>query len=503
MTATPPTANPHQPPVLWNHADLQAALGQVISIPHPQSLAIYRVITDSREARNGDLFVARRGDHLDGSHFVADALARGAALAITEKTASELALPADLHSRVVTVSDGDDALNQLAAYASQRSRATVVAITGSVGKTSSKTMIAEVLSHHGQTHASQGGFNNHVGVPLTLANLPIEADFAVVEIGMNHGGEIVPLSLLTRPHIAVITTVEAVHLENFTNIEGIAAAKAEIFAGLQPGGTAILNRDNRFYDFLLTQAEQAGAATIVSFGGDESATVRLWQESGKMTHLQIDGQPVAIRGDSSHSAGEAWLSVQRVTLAVLHALKLITPQSLSVMESMQPLAGRGQCITLPWPSGGQLSVIDDSYNASPVSVRAAISRLGQCQPGQNGRRILVLGDMRELGEQAVAMHRDLANDVLAHGLDLVFTSGALADNLLDALPHHLRGGNHPNPSDLASLLIPQLRAGDVITVKGSRGAAPKARMAAVVDAIKAFSASLANVAPPHFDRETA
>jgi UDP-N-acetylmuramoyl-tripeptide--D-alanyl-D-alanine ligase len=173
------------------------------------------------------------------------------------------------------------------------------------------------------------------------------------------------------------------------------------------------------------------------------------------------------------------------------------------MESMQPLAGRGQCITLPWPSGGQLSVIDDSYNASPVSVRAAISRLGQCQPGQNGRRILVLGDMRELGEQAVAMHRDLANDVLAHGLDLVFTSGALADNLLDALPPHLRGGNHPNPSDLASLLIPQLRAGDVITVKGSRGEAPKARMAAVVDAIKAFSASLANVAPPHFDRETA
>jgi UDP-N-acetylmuramoyl-tripeptide--D-alanyl-D-alanine ligase len=164
--------------------------GDYPPIPHP--LAIYRVITDSREARTGDLFVARRGDHLDGNAFVADALARGAALAIAEKPAAALALPTDLHSRVVTVSDGDDALNQLAAYARQRSRATVIAITGSVGKTSSKTMIAEVLSHHGHTHASQGGFNNHVGVPLTLANLPIETDFAVVEIGMNHGGRLCP-----------------------------------------------------------------------------------------------------------------------------------------------------------------------------------------------------------------------------------------------------------------------------------------------------------------------
>lgn len=472
--------------ILWNRGSLQQALAPLgCAMIRPTPINATRVVTDSRVVQAGDLFIARRGAQIDGSIFVAEALAKGAAAVISEKSATDLGLSPAEAERLLIVSDADAALGALASHARNRSSAKLVAITGSVGKTSTKTMLAEVLGHFGTTHSSQGGYNNHVGVPLTLANLPIGAAYAVVEIGMNHGGEIAPLSRLARPHIAMVTTVEAVHLENFADIQGIADAKAEIFAGLLAGGTAILNDDNVFYDYLDEQAKLAGAGNIISFGLRNGTPV-----------LAVDGQDLPDHPELGLNLdhGIAWQSVQLASLAAALALKLPLDQVLEWIRPMQPLAGRGRLIELPWPAATAadgdnptLQLIDDSYNASPVSVQAAIQRLGQIPIPPHGRRILVLGDMRELGAQEVQLHVDLAAHIEVNHIDLVFTSGKLANHLFEALPAEKRGASHPDPALLAQILLPILRSGDAVTVKGSRGSQPTARMAAVVTAIQQWA----------------
>ncbi|MFM2128899.1 MAG: hypothetical protein RL477_445, partial [Pseudomonadota bacterium] len=342
-----------------------------------------------------------------------------------------------------------------------------VAVTGSVGKTSTKEMLAAALAPSGRVSATVGNLNNLWGVPLSLARMPRDAAFGVYEIGMNHAGEITPLSRIVRPDVAVITTVEAVHLEFFDSIEDIARAKAEIFDGLRGRGTAVLNRDNRFFDFLAEEAAARSIANIVSFGADPAADARLVSfEAGApaMVTAEIMGETIdfTLALPGRHNALNA--------MAVLAAVKVVGADLRAAAEAlgrMEAPAGRGKRIRARLAGGGEALVIDDSYNASPASMRAAFKVLAQARPGASGRRIAVLGDMLELGSGSARSHAELAEDLIAAGADLVLTTGDNMMHLDDALPRRLRGGHGARAEDLVSLLANILRDGDVVLVKGS------------------------------------
>jgi len=431
---------------------------------------------DSRTLVKGDAFFAIEGENRDGHDFVEGALKAGAGLAVLEREQRDRFPGAPL----LIVPDVLEALRDLARAARARMSAKVIAVTGSVGKTSTKEALRLALSAEGETHASIASYNNHWGVPLSLARCPAGAKYAVFEIGMNHAGEITPLTQLVRPHVGIITGIEPVHLEYFGSLEKIADAKAEIFSGVEPGGAVVLNRDNAQYERLATAARAAHIERVVSFGEHAAADARLVQFS-----LQADGSTVEARilGQTvTYKVGAPGRHLVLNSLAVLAAVSLVGADlalAALALNNLKPASGRGARTMLSVP-GGTALLIDESYNANPASMRAAIALLGGAPVGKRGRRIAVLGDMLELGPAGAELHRALADTIEAAEIDLVFCSGPLMRALWEALPSRARGGYAETAAGLESTVLAAIQAGDAVMVKGSLGS----RMGPIVRALE-------------------
>ena len=431
---------------------------------------------DSRTLVKGDAFFAIEGENRDGHDFIEGALKAGAGLAVLEREQRDRFPGAPL----LIVPDVLEALRDLARAARARMSAKVIAVTGSVGKTSTKEALRLALSAEGETHASIASYNNHWGVPLSLARCPAGAKYAVFEIGMNHAGEITPLTQLVRPHVGIITGIEPVHLEYFGSLEKIADAKAEIFSGVEPGGAVVLNRDNAQYERLATAARAAHIERIVSFGEHAAADARLIQFS-----LQADGSTVEgrILGQTvTYKVGAPGRHLVLNSLAVLAAVSLVGADlalAALALNNLKPASGRGARTMLSVP-GGKALLIDESYNANPASMRAAIALLGGAPVGKRGRRIAVLGDMLELGPAGAELHRALADTIETAEIDLVFCSGPLMRALWEALPSRARGGYAETAAGLESTVLAAIQAGDAVMVKGSLGS----RMGPIVRALE-------------------
>lgn len=458
---------------LWTADALAAAMdarpGHVV--PGPAT----GVSIDTRTLEPGNLFFAIRGDSRDGHDFVNAALDKGASAAVVSR--ENAATFADRPVWIV-----DDVLGAMVALgraARARTGARIAAITGSVGKTGSKEALRTILARQGATHASVASYNNHWGVPLTLARMPQPTRFGIFEIGMNNAGEIAPLVAMVRPHVALVTTVAPVHLENLGSIEAIADEKASIYGGLEPGGTAVINRDNDQFDRMLAVAEASPAGRIVTFGEHAQADVRLTRLIARadmsVVEADVHGTPVTYRlGSPGRHVALNSLGVLATALALGADLALC---ALAFAE-VTPPSGRGAQVRLPAP-GGEITLLDESYNANPASMRAAFDVLGQTPVGLRGRRIVVLGDMLELGPEGPAMHAALAPAIEEARIDVVFAAGPLMKSLWQVLPLEKRGHWAPTAEDLAGVVTGALRAGDVVTVKGSNGSRTHAIVAAL------------------------
>ena len=443
-------------------------------------LSVPGISIDSRTLAPGDAFFAIQGDHRDGHDFVAAALASKAGLAVVAADRRS-ELPQDVP--LLVVPDVLAALRALAAAARARLQGKVIGVTGSVGKTGTKEALRLALSQDGETHASAASYNNHWGVPLSLARCPASARYAVLEMGMNHAGEIEPLSRLARPHVAIITTVAPVHLEFFGSLAKIADAKAEIFLGLEAGGAAVINRDNSQFAHLKRRAKEAGVARIVSFGEHEKADARLIKCA---LHPGCSAVQADILGtELTYKIGAPGRHLVHNSLAVLAAAVLVGADlalAALALADFKPASGRGAAFEIDLP-GGPATVIDESYNANPASMAAALALLGQRPVGARGRRIAVLGDMLELGPRGRALHRGLLAPVDANAIDLVFCCGPLMRALWRALPASRRGGYAEDSAALEPQVLSAVGAGDVVMVKGSLGS----RMAPIVKALQKLS----------------
>ncbi|MBM3612752.1 MAG: UDP-N-acetylmuramoylalanyl-D-glutamyl-2,6-diaminopimelate--D-alanyl-D-alanine ligase [Alphaproteobacteria bacterium] len=456
---------------LWTSREADAATGGRSSAPWRAG----GVSIDSRTIAAGDLFVALRGDTHDGHRFVSDAFEAGAAAAMVSDKPKGIAPD----QSVIEVADTYGGLLSLARASRERATARIVAVTGSVGKTGTKEMIARMLEVQGPTAASAGNLNNHLGAPLSLARMPANTAYAVFELGMNHAGEIEPLTRLVRPMVALITTVQAVHLEFFGSIEGIADAKAEIFLGVEPGGVALINAEDGTHARLSEAATRAGVSRIVSFGASPKAEARLvsWQpkDEGSAIMAEIAGKTLRYE---LKLAGRHWAINSVAALASIGALGADPELGLSALAGFAPMKGRGARHRLPI-AGGDYELIDESYNASPAAMRAALETLGLRKADKNGRHIAVLGDMLELGPDGPRLHVELGQPILQAGIDLVFLAGPQMAELYDSLPKGQRGGYAPDSAGLARLVCQAVQAGDVVLVKGSLGS----RMGVIVDSL--------------------
>jgi UDP-N-acetylmuramoyl-tripeptide--D-alanyl-D-alanine ligase len=463
--------------VLWDARAAAAATGGTATTDWRAT----GVSIDSRTVAAGDLFVALAGERFDGHDYVGAALGKGAAAAMIAREVP--ALPAG--APLLRVADSMAGLGALAAVARRRSRAKVCAVTGSVGKTGTKEALALVLRRQGATAASVGNLNNHIGVPLSLARLDADQAFAVFELGMNHPGEIAPLSRLVRPDVAIITTVEPVHLEFFAGEAAIADEKATIMDGLARAGAAVLNRDNAHFDRLAAYAARRGIGRIIGFGSHPDAGFRLIDcaidDTGSAVEAVADGRPLRFR---IGAPGRHWVMNCLAVLAAVDAVGGDVARAARDLASLSPPKGRGARRAVRF-ARGTVTVIDDSYNASPPSMRAAFGVLGAATPGAGGRRIAALGDMLELGPSAPALHAGLAPALLATPIDRAFTAGPLMRHLHDALPAERRGAHADSAAALVAPLVAALADGDVVLVKGSLGS----RMGQVVAALAALESS--------------
>lgn len=458
--------------ILWRAAEAAAA----VNAEADGNWDATGVSIDSRTVQAGDLFVAIQGPNFDGHRFVADALARGAVAAMVSEPPSDIAADAPL----LMVPDTLAGLEALGRAARARGSARIVAVTGSVGKTGTKEALAQALARGAPTHASRGNLNNHWGAPLSLARMPSTTAFGVFELGMNHSGEIGPLSRMVRPNVAIITNVEPVHLEFFSSLSEIADAKAEIFAGLEPDGVAILNRDNAHFGHLAAAAKAAGVGRVISFGAHEDADARLIGLAQHPTcnciSADIDGQAVTYKVGAP---GRHWAINSLAVLAAVRALDADLGLAALTLAEVSPPKGRGERHRIEI-GDGSLLIIDESYNASPVAMTAALETLGAVEVEPLGRRIAVLGDMLELGATAPELHAGLAPALEAAGVDLVLACGPHMARLFEALPKHRRGAYEATSAQLLPRVEATVRAGDTVLVKGSLGL----DMAPIVQALR-------------------
>lgn len=435
------------------------------------------VVIDSRRAGPGDLFVALRGETHDAHKFVGGALNAGAAAAVVDHHPADV--PAD--APLLTVADTTRGLEALGTAARARTPARIVAVTGSVGKTGTKEMLGRALGALGTTSISQGNLNNHYGLPLSLSRLPVDASFGVFELGMNHAGEIRGLTAMARPHVAIITAIAPAHIGFFDSVEAIADAKAEIFEGLEPGGVAVLNRDDALYDRLASAAQSAGAGRLVTFGAHPGADVRLDtavpDQDGSTVSAVVGGTGVSYR---LGQPGRHWVQNSLAVLAALHALRENVAIAAAALGDLPEMAGRGRRLPVRLP-GGEALLIDEAYNASPAACRAAFETQAAIHRARaaGGRRIAVIGDMLELGAEAARLHLALANSLQENDIDLVFTVGPEMRRLYDTLPPSQQGGAFDRSDEAVGAVLSSVAPGDTILVKGSLGM----RMAPIVSAL--------------------
>jgi UDP-N-acetylmuramoyl-tripeptide--D-alanyl-D-alanine ligase len=459
---------------LWSQAELTAAFGAAPSAT--LSAAVGGVSIDSRTLEPGDLFFAIKGAAHDGHDHVVRAFESGAAAAIVSR---ERAARLAAFGPAFAVEDTLNAMERLGVAARARSKARIAAVTGSVGKTTVKEMLRAMLTACGATHASAASYNNHWGAPLTLARMPADARFGVFEIGMNHAGEIAPLTRMARPHAALVTTIAPVHVEHLGSIEAIADAKAEIFLGLEPCGTAVLNRDAPQFERLAKAAVSRGVR-VLSFGRGAECDARLLEveaiAGGSRVMTRILGRELTFElgAPGVHMAENALGA-----LLAAEALGADLDACAAALRRFSPQKGRGERFSVPTPDG-LATIIDESYNANPASMRAALALLAAAKPGPKGRRIAVIGDMLELGPKAAAMHAELAADLSANKVDLLFGAGPLTRALFEAAPASMRAAWTERSSDLTDEVARVLRGGDIAMVKGSNGS----RMGPLVAALR-------------------
>ncbi len=430
---------------LWPVADLVKATNGATT----SDWCAWRVEIDSRKVRPGDLFVAIKGENFDGHDFIDKAFAAGAIAAVVSREVP-------VKGNFLMVTDTLQALADIGGYNRNRSTAKVVGITGSVGKTSTKEMLKLALSIHGRTYATSGNYNNHIGTPLNLANLPLDTQYAVFEMGMNHAGEISYLTKMVRPHVAIVTGVEEVHREFFAGIDDIAKAKSEIFEGLGKDGIAIINSDQKYF---------SDAKNKITFGANAKADSRLLAYKPAISGCEVSA---SIMGETYNytlaATGRHWAIISLSVLAAVHALGLDVAKSAQALAGFSEVDGRGRVIKL-----ADYLLINDSYNASPASMRAAFVKTAEVwqAAGKKGRKVAVLGDMLELGETTARLHADLALNLKDAGFDKVYTAGELMKNLYYALPEKMRGHHAKKTMELLPFI--EFKKDDVVLVKGSHG----------------------------------
>lgn len=441
---------------IWDSASLEAALGVNV----PQGLNISSVSIDSRTIQKDSVFVAIKGENFDGNDFAIQALEKGAAIAIVDK---DLKAPKTLANRLVKVEDSFQSLYKLAEFSRDRIKGKVIGVTGSVGKTTTKEMLKICLSKQGEVYASTGNFNNHLGLPLTLANMPESTEYAVLEMGMSAKGEIHSLSVLGKPDVSIITTVEAVHLEFFSSVAGIAEAKSEIFDGMKKGGVAILNFDNPYYKISHEKAVKSGLK-VIGFAKRSAADFKLdnIKNNGASSIVEAEafGKPFKYEIGIS---GEHHALNSLAVLAAVHAAGGEIESAAYQLKNFHAQKGRGYVHTLK----DGVVVIDDSYNASPSSVSAAVTNMVNFRNLGAKRLIVVLGDMKELGADAEEFHKGLAKDIIVNKVDCVYTVGKLMFNLYKNLPANLKGIHTENSNEMADIIAEKAKDGDVILIKGS------------------------------------
>ena len=468
---------------LWTTSDLMAAMNGRPMGNLPEGIT--GISIDSRSIEKGEAFFAIKGDRVDGHDYAGIAVANGAALLVV----SEAKLPAlgRVTAPMIVVDDVLDAMVRLGCAARDRSAAKIIAVTGSVGKTTTKEMLRHILSPSGRVHASVASFNNHWGVPLTLSRMPENTDFGIFEIGMNHADEIRPLVKMVRPHVAIITTIAAAHLGNFKDLDEISAAKAEIMEGLVEDGHVILNRDNEQFETLERAASALGVAHVHSFGASAKADFRMVEFSGgsddAVLWAAVDGQTLEIQigAPGRHIAENALaaLAAARLVGADMHA-------ATAALASLQPEKGRGARHRLSIGSGSFV-LIDESYNANPASMLAAIALLRDTELPDGGRRIAILGDMLEMGEFSDTVHADLAQPLVEAGIRDVWLAGPQMRHLRDVLPADIRVEYRENVDELKEFAVSSIAAGDVVMIKSSKGTGCGRIVSALLDVYPALA----------------
>lgn len=432
---------------LWTSQDIASATGGKASA----EFAVHSLSIDTRSLQKGALFVPLK-DARDGHNFIANAMEAGASGTLSERDLNDLP-----H---VKVDDSLVALENLAKAAARRSSAQRIAVTGSVGKTSVKDALAVMFSAFGDVHWSQKSFNNHWGVPLTLASMPKASDFGVFEMGMNHAGEISALSQLVAPHIGLITTVAPAHLAHFENVEAIADAKGEIIHGLSADGILILNSDNAYTPRI---RGQAGERRVLTFGKEKASDVHIadLKASGDATQisLNVEGENFTLR---IPIAGDHWAYNAAACMAVAFAANLDLLKAAKALETISASQGRGDISSLT-VDGKKITLVDESYNANPASMRAALSALSN----KDGRRLAILGDMYELGADELRLHAELASPIEAAGVSRVIVTGECMRALRGALPRTLRGAWVSDADEAYQALLSEIEDGDIVMVKGS------------------------------------
>jgi len=459
-------------PPLWTWDALLSASGGTSEGSPSRDVAGFSI--DTRSLRPGDVFVAL-ADARDGHEFVPAAFAAGASAALVRN---------DYRRRggdgaLIRVPDTLRALESIGRGARARTRARVVAVTGSVGKTSTKEALRATLSEIGATHAAEKSFNNHWGVPLTLARMPADVDYGVFEIGMNHRGEIAPLARMIRPHVAVITTVEPVHIGYLGSIEAIAEEKSDIFLGLEPGGTAVIKLDSPSFSIMDHRARAVGA-TVKTFGLHPDANVRAaavtLEDEGSSVVAEVDGRAVSYRvGTPGAHIVENTLGV----IAALVGLGVDLSRALPALARLSAAAGRGARTTLT-ARDVEILLIDESYNANPASMRAALAALSGVPRTRFPRRVAVLGEMLELGAHAAALHVGLKQSIDDAGVDLIFACGPNMAQLFSSLDSSRRGHWAETSAGLQRPLLDAIKSGDVVMIKGSLGS----RMAPLAETLR-------------------
>ncbi|TGQ69710.1 UDP-N-acetylmuramoylalanyl-D-glutamyl-2,6-diaminopimelate--D-alanyl-D-alanine ligase [Mesorhizobium sp. M00.F.Ca.ET.186.01.1.1] len=451
--------------LLWTSEALVAAMDGRPLGPMPEGIT--GISIDSRSLQPGEAFFAIKGEAMDGHDFVTAAIKAGAGVLVVAE--GKLPSLGRLTAPIIVVEDVLVALEKLGVAARARSQAKIIAVTGSAGKTTTKEALRHVLSAVGKVHASAQSFNNHWGVPLTLARMAADCDYAVFEIGMNHPDEIRPLVKMVRPHVAIVTMIAAAHLGFFRNLDDIAKAKAEIFEGLEPDGAALLNRDDARFKLLDKMAHAAGVEHVYGFGENARSTFKLVS-----CELHADHSDVTARiGGHEVTAmiGAPGRHMVQNVLAVLGAAHLAGADLDKVAAALADLSaerGRGKRHVLQHPQG-QITLIDESYNANPASMAAAMALLNATPVTGEGRRIAVLGDMLELGDHSAKLHAALAELIVGTGTRTVFLGGPEMRTLAETLPDEITTEYRAGAEELKPVLLAALKPGDVVMIKSSKG----------------------------------